>query len=561
MRAVALFMLLFLPLTARAEVLDKIGAVVNTKAITCYEIQQDALSLKRQLLAQGGTPPSLEQLMQRAMDNRIMAALQEQEAAKLEIKVDDEELDKTIANIEEQNHLLPGQLKLALAQQGMDYDTYRENLRRQILSSKLINIAVRSKVQISEEAMREYYRKYMASMHPVREVRLAQILLALPAEPAPEQVAEVRAKAKRIHRQLLQGGDFAQLARLHSDGPEAEKGGVMGWFLPGGIASRFAAALELPVGGISNPIRSPAGFHILTVLEERMHEPEKQGEAYDEVHARHILLQIPKSADAATRAKIMHRARTIARNMADASDEEFATRAREVSQGPSASRGGDLGWFRRGAMVKAFEDAAFSLKPGQTSGVVESPFGLHIIRVIERRHVDPNSFEARQDQIQQILINAEMQEQLPRWLAGLKARAEIERHDCSDVALADNAEPAATPLPKETPEQAVERWRAAWSSRDIESYLTAYSAHFDPGPRFRSREEWKAYKQRVIGNKRFIRVTLADLKTEMLDATHARVHFTQRFESDRFSSRDAKTLELEKNGDHWLITRETSQPL
>ena len=434
--AAMLATLLMLISPVRAETFDSIAAVVNNQPITCYEIQQDVDNLLRQFKqAKISQIPSRQQLITRALDDRITSKLQEQEAAKLDIKVDDDELNQAIANIENSNKLLPGQLEMALAQQGMDFATYKKSLREQLLNSKLINIAVRSQLQISDETMKEYYRKYVANSAPRREVQLAQIFIALPPDPSPEQVAETREKARRIYQELKAGRSFSQMASLHSDSTEGKKGGNMGWFLPGGISARFASTLELPVGGISNPIRSPAGFHIMTVLAERMHKAETQGESHDEIHARHILLQIPKTADIATRAKIMHRAQTLARDMADASDEEFATRAKEVSQGPSASRGGDLGWFKRGAMVPAFEDAAFKLKAGQTSGVVESPFGLHIIRVVARRHVDPNSFEAKRDQIQEILTNAEMQEQVPRWLAGLKERADIEKHDCTGIVV------------------------------------------------------------------------------------------------------------------------------
>jgi peptidyl-prolyl cis-trans isomerase SurA len=434
--AAMLATLLILISPVRAETFDSIAAVVNNQPITCYEVQQDVDNLIRQFKqTKGSQLPPRQQLLTRALDDRITSTLQEQEAAKLDIKVEDDELNGAIANIEASNKLLPGQLEMVLAQQGMDFDTYKKTLREQLLNSKLINIAVRGQLQVSEESMQEYYRKYIANSAPRREVQLAQIFIALPSDPSPEQVAETREKARRIYQELRSGKGFSQMASLHSDSPEGKKGGEMGWFLPGGISARFASALELPVGGISNPIRSPAGFHILTVLAERMRDANIQGESHDEIHARHILLQIPKTADTATRAKIMHRAQTLARDMADASDEEFASRAREVSQGPSASRGGDLGWFKRGAMVPAFEEAAFKLEAGKTSGVVESPFGLHIIRVVARRHVDPNSFEAKRDQIQEILTNAEMQEQVPRWFAGLKEGADIEKHGCSDIVV------------------------------------------------------------------------------------------------------------------------------
>jgi len=148
------------------------------------------------------------------------------------------------------------------------------------------------------------------------------------------------------------------------------------------------------------------------------------------VHARHILLKLSDAMTDEEKARIRTEAEQIAVEMKDKSDEEFATRAREVSQGPSASKGGDLGWFKRGMMVPAFDKAAFSLKAGETSGAIRSPFGLHIIRVVERRHVDPDSFEAHRDQIQRILLNIEMQDQLPRWLAGLRAKSIIERRSC-----------------------------------------------------------------------------------------------------------------------------------
>ncbi|MDX8404090.1 MAG: peptidylprolyl isomerase, partial [Mariprofundaceae bacterium] len=198
----------------------------------------------------------------------------------------------------------------------------------------------------------------------------------------------------------------------------------------GVIAQQFNEVFTLPVGGITKPIRSPGGFHIVQVSNERMHEPEI-GDSYDEVHARHILISLPESADEATTAKTRHRAATIAREMKKSSDEEFATRAKEVSQGPSAKVGGDLGWFKQGQMVPEFEEAAFAMVPGETSDVVESSFGLHIIYLIAKRHINPNAFEAHHDRIQQLLISSEMQSQVPRWIANLKAEAVIEYKGCN----------------------------------------------------------------------------------------------------------------------------------
>ena len=412
--------------------LDALAATVYSQAVTCYDVEQGMQALRKQLKQAGGSLPSNAKIYERALDSEIMWQLQKREAVKLDVKIPDDEINSAIENIEKQNNLQPGQLKLALQAQGVNYENYRETLKKRMLSNKLINIAVRGRLKISEESLREYYRKYLANPKPVREIHIAQIFINIPSSPSPKIVADAQGKAQRIRHQLDVGKDFGQLVTLHSDAPDASSGGDMGWFSLGGVAAAFNEIFQLQVGQYTHIIRSPAGFHIVKVLEERMKEPEL-GESHDEVKASHILLQIPKSADKNTRAKIMNNAKNIAKDMQNASDEAFATRAKEVSQGPSKSRGGDLGWFKHGQMVPAFEKVAFTLKPGETSGVVESPFGLHIIRVTGKRHIDPNSFEARRDQIQQILINAEMQSQVPRWLKTLKAKAPIVTLSCPQL--------------------------------------------------------------------------------------------------------------------------------
>jgi len=419
------------PASAAADEIDAIAAIVNGRAITCFEVNQDAQMMARQISQSGqGSAPSFTLLVDRALDSRVSMVLQQQEAAKLGLSVDDEEINNAIADIETKNGIPAGQLPEILKKQGVDVDEYRQTIHDRLLTSKVINTAVRGKLNISEESMQEYYRKNLANPKPIREINLAQIYVALPSAPSPEDVIKAKAKADGIYNKLKKGANFKRQVAISSDAPDAGEGGNMGWFLPGAISEQFADVFGLPVGGITTPKRSAAGFHILKVVNERIHEPEI-GKSYDEINARHILIKLPESANTTTEAKIRHRAATIAREMQDSSDEEFATRAKEISQGPSAGRGGDLGWFRKGQMVAAFEDAAFAMKPGETSGVVESPFGLHIIRVVAKRHIDPNSFEAHRDRIQQLLTNAEMQNQVPRWITGLKANAVIEYKGCN----------------------------------------------------------------------------------------------------------------------------------
>ena len=417
--------------TAGAKVLDGIAATVNGEAITCYEVQQDAIDLHQQLKAAGMQQvPDAKMLFSRALDKNITLLVQQQEAKKLDVSVSDDELDQAMANVEEQNQIPAGQLTAVLKAQGVDVDRYKQTLRDRLLIGKLSNVAVRSRLQVSEEAMREYYRKYIANPEPQRQIEVSQIFFALPLDPTPEDVAAAYKRMNELRQRILAGASFSRLAKLNSASPEGTQGGGLGWLLPGALPPRFAAVFSLKVGEVSQPIRSPGGLHLFYVSNERMKAPNKLADAYDEVHARHILLKLSKSMTEAEKAKVRQRASQIAEAMQGVSDEEFATRAKEISQGPSASKGGDLGWFKRGAMLPEFEKAAFALEPGQTSGVVQTVFGLHIIRVVEKRHIEPDSFEAHHDDIQQILLNQEMQDQMPRWLAGLKAKAIIERRTC-----------------------------------------------------------------------------------------------------------------------------------
>jgi len=421
----------FQTVSVHAEVMDSIAAIVNNQAITCYQVKQDARQLTQQLKQSGMKRlASPKALRERTLDAMITKTLQLQEAKKQGIAVSEDEINKAIANVEDSNNIPAGQLLDLLKAQGMDVNHYKKELKDRLLISKLSNAEVRSRLQVSEESMREYYRKYMEHPKPLREIQLAEILVALPSDPSPEQVAKARKRIETLHDQVLKGGDFARIATLQSDAQDASQGGTMGWFLPGSMPPRFTPVFDLPVGGISQPIRSAAGFHLFTVTRERLRQPKPRAQAYDQVHARHILLKLSDTMTDAEKAKIKTEAEQIAEEMKGASDKDFASRAREISQGPSASKGGDLGWFKRGVMVPAFDKSVFSMKAGETSGVVQSPFGLHIIRVIARKHVDPDSFEAHREQIQNILLNVEMQDQIPRWLAGLRAKAIIERRSC-----------------------------------------------------------------------------------------------------------------------------------
>ncbi len=556
--------LLLLALPARAETIDAIAAIASNNVITCYEVEKDTQEMLIQLRQSGAANlPDVAKLRQRSLDAQIVKKLQLIEAKKLELSVGAEEMANAIQDVETRNGLMSGQLKEVLKQQGGSFEDFKENLHNQILVSKVINVAVRSQLQISEEAISEYYRKYLAVPKARREVQIAQIFLTLPAEPTPKLLAEVRNKMRTIHQQLKDGKEFAQLVAIYSESPDRQQQGVMGWFMEGGVSQRFAPALDLPVNGLTDPIRSPSGFHVIKVMDERWQEAENVGESHDEVHARHILLQIPSLADKATRNKIYQRAKSITEEMQGVSDEAFSIRAKEASQGPSASSGGDLGWFKKGAMLPVFEKAAFAMQAGGTSGVVESKFGLHIIRVVAKRHINPNSLEVNHDKIQQILNNVALQDQLPRWISSLRADATISYNTCPSVDVnlpaIETSEEDGVNLVKALDAElkdALEQWRKAWVQKDLKAYFAAYSKQFRPGKAYADIATWKASRRDAISSKQHIEIDIQKLKVIHLEEDHARLEFTQRYKADAFSQNDIKLLLMEHSESGWHIVRE-----
>ena len=575
---------------AYAERLDAIAAVVNGEVITCYEVETAIKGLKSQLQQSGAAIPDDESLYDRALDGRIKRILQYHEAQALGLNIADAEVDAAMANVEKSNNLQPGQLPEVLAAQGIDVENYRETLKDRILNGRLINTAVRSKLSVSDEAKREYYRKNLKDPKPVREVRTSQMFVALPADADAATVEYKREEADIYYKRFLDGEDFKTIVTLESDAPNAAEGGDMGWVSQAGVKGAFGQIFEVPVGGVTTPIRSAGGFHIVKVMDERVRTPENL-QPYQEVRARHILLQVPDSADLDTQVKIRQRAEKIAEEMQGTSDEAFAVRAKELSQGPSATRGGDLGWFKRGQMVGAFDEVVFAMQPGETSGVVETQFGLHVIRLVEKRKVEPNAYEAHQARIEQLLLETEMQQEVPRWMNGLLAKAKIEKKTCdlsvehdvmsknlankqnsvvetSDV-MPVNADVYSDTLAKDEiaepevadetsePAYALSAWKEAWQSKDLDIYFSLYDASYSPDKRFSSFAKWKAYKTRVIRQHQNIHVEISNIIEEVLKPEErVQFSFDQHFQSHKTDDYDRKVIVMEKVWDKWKIVSE-----
>ncbi len=365
----------------RIQPLDAIVAVVNDDVIVQSELDTQIDLLIPELQARGAAIPDPAVLEEQVLDQLILERLQMQRAQNLGIEIDEATLNEALTNIAARNGMDLMELREALEANQISFDAFREDTRRQIITSRLQQEEVVKEVQVSEPEVDRFVETERDSLISRSEVRLSHILIALPENASPAQVEQARDEAQALARRIRQGEDFASLARAKSDGGRAQEGGDLGWFAINEVPSLAAQpAQTLGRGELTDPIRSPSGFHLIQVSDIKGDTPRP----VTQTNARHILIRTSEvvSAEDAKRRLEQLRLRIVG-------GDDFATLARSHSDDTgSALNGGDLGWISPGDTVPAFEREMDALSPGEISQPFESPFGWHIIQVTERRDQD-----------------------------------------------------------------------------------------------------------------------------------------------------------------------------
>jgi peptidyl-prolyl cis-trans isomerase SurA len=363
----------------------------------------------------------------------IVDRAQLQLAKEYGIRVDDSMLDRAISRIAEQNKMTLQEFRNQLEREGTPFNRFREEIREEILMQRLREREVDNKIQISESEVENYLAAERGSTQAQQEYNLAQILVRIPENASPEQIAARRQRAEQIMQQIKAGGDFAKLAATYSDSSDALNGGDLGWRNQDRLPQLFLDAVaNLKQGEVSPVVKSANGFHIIKLAGKRGASVMKQGAAASSVQqtrVRHILIktnQIVTPADA--RRKLVELKQRLDNNAA-----KFEDLAKLFSNDLSASKGGDLGWIYPGDTVPEFERAMDALKPGQVSEPVESPFGYHLIQVVERK-TDDVSQERQRLIARQAIRERKLEEANQDWLRQLRDRAYVEyRFDVADV--------------------------------------------------------------------------------------------------------------------------------
>jgi len=399
-------------------VLDRIVAVVNDEVVTRNDLEERVSLAFAQLRRQGTPPPPRDVLEKQLLDRIINDRVQLQYAKETGLRVDDIELDRAINRIAEENKLTLTQLRQALERDGVPFDKFREDIRNEIITVRLREREVDNRIVVTDAEIDNFIKTQQARAGARDEYNISHILVTVPEKASPEQIQTRRERAEQALAQIRAGTDFRQVAATFSDAPDALQGGAMGWRDASRLPTLFAEALQqMKPSEVTELLRSPNGFHLLRLNDKR-------GSASPvivvQTHARHILIKTNElvSEDEARRRLVALKERLD--NKAD-----FAELARAHSEDASSVKGGDLGWVSPGDTVPEFEHAMNALKPGEVSAPVKTPFGWHLIQVLERRNEDMSRERQRLD-ARMALRARKSDESYQEWVRQLRDKAYVE---------------------------------------------------------------------------------------------------------------------------------------
>jgi peptidyl-prolyl cis-trans isomerase SurA len=398
--------------------IDRIVAVVNNDVIVESELRERLRNVRAQLRESGTQAPPEAALTRQVLERLIVDKLQLQRADETGLRVEDEELNKAIESIAERNKLSVRQFRNVLERDNVDFAQFREQVRNEILLTRVRQRAVERRVSVSDREIDNFLATLKQQGSSADEYRLAHILISLPEAASAEQIESARARAEAIAARVAGGEDFAQVAAEVSDGQQALEGGDLGWRKSAELPTIFADAVpSLQPGDVSPIIRSPSGFHLVKLIDLR-------GDSryvVTQTNARHILVRPNDIVPDEEAQRRLEQLRTRIEN-----GEKFDELARSHSDDTvSATRGGDLGWVNPGDTVPAFERVMQSLREGEISDPFRTQFGWHVVQVVARRDHDDTE-QVRRTRAREQIRARKLDEEIQNWLRQLRDEAYVE---------------------------------------------------------------------------------------------------------------------------------------
>ena len=403
---------------AHALSVDRVAAIVNDEAITLHDVDDAKRIVLQQMKTQNVQPPPADVLEKQVLERLITERALLQSAKESGVRIDDTQIERTIQRIAQENKLSVDELRKALAADNISYAKYREDIRSELVMQRLREREVDSRITVSESEVDLYMATLKAQNTGDSEYELAHILVLVPEQASSDQIEAKRRRADEALKAAKAGGDFAQVAAGFSDANDALRGGNLGWRAGARLPTVFAEQVRtMKPGDISPVLRSASGFHIVKLINKR---GRNEGAIVDQTHARHVLVRVNELvSEADAKVKIDR-----VKDRLD-SGAKFEDVAKLNSEDASASKGGDLGWLNPGDTVPEFQEAMDKLAINQVSAPIRSPFGWHIVQVLERRKQDISA-ERQRSEAQLAIRQRKSEEAFQAWVREVRDRAYVE---------------------------------------------------------------------------------------------------------------------------------------
>ena len=409
---------LLAPLSAAAQSyqkLDEIVAIVDEGVILRSELEMTKETVLRQIQQRGERQPPERVLEEQVLERLVMNEVQLQRAEQTGVRVTDQEVDRSLDQVAQQNGLSISQLRQAIESDGIEFNEFRDDVREQIITQKLQQRIIESMDPVTDT---EVDIMMASGLFESDEYRLAQIALQVPPSATPADLREAEARIRQIRQEILDGRDFAEAALEYSDSPDALDGGDVGWrnlnALPPQIGDRIR---DLEPGDVTEPMLASGALMILQVRDRRP----RSDVIVDEYRARHILVRPSELVSGDEALRLIE---SLHGQIEEGGD--FDSLAREFSDDQrSANLGGLLDWFPEGAYGQTFQAVFDSLEPGELSQPFQTDEGWHLLRLLDQRESDRTA-EALRAEAREMIRQQRADDELDRTLRQMRDEAYVE---------------------------------------------------------------------------------------------------------------------------------------
>ncbi|MBK6288468.1 MAG: peptidylprolyl isomerase [Gammaproteobacteria bacterium] len=403
---------------AQTQPLERVVAIVDDDIILASEYQDRLQQVRDNVAKQGVEAPPPEVLARQVLDRLILERIQLQMGERAGVRISDAQLNEALSGMASQNGMGLDQFRASVEAQGGSYNALREQVRQEMIISRVQQGNVRSRVQVTEQEVNDYLSSEEGQKRTSAVYHIGHLLLPLAKEATLEQENEARAYIETLRTRLAGDETFERFMKAPDKSRYALSGGDLGWRLAGDLPGIFLETVPaLKVGEISEPVRSASGLHLVKLFEKRG----GSGQMTQQTLVRHILIK-PSEIRSDEQAQLL------ATKLHDriVAGEDFAKLAREFSDDiGSAQEGGSLGWTSAGQMVPAFEQVMNQTGAGEVSAPFKSEFGWHVLKVEERRTEDLSE-ELRRNQARNILFGQKYDDELNTWLQKIRDEAFVE---------------------------------------------------------------------------------------------------------------------------------------